>query len=93
MSNPIIWEFAAGVVTGLLWPHMRKLPVAARIPMLVAGILLAVIQIVLNRHVGHGLTESGTVLALLLAAVAFNDDWLARITPGWPRPAISAWSP
>lgn len=83
MGNPIIWEFAAGVVTGLLWPHMRKLPVAARIPMLVAGTLLAVIQIVLNRHVGHGLTESGTVLALLLAAVAFNDDWLARITPGW----------
>lgn len=83
MSNPIIWEFTAGVVTGLLWPHTRKLPVAARIPMLVAGILLAVIQIVLNRHVGHGLTESGTVLALLLAAVAFNDDWLARITPGW----------
>lgn len=83
MTNPIIWQFAAGVLIGLVYPHMARLPVATRVPFLIAAVVLAVQHFSVNQYVGHGLMASGTVLALLLAAVAFNDSWLGRVTPRW----------
>ncbi|MDH2069470.1 acyltransferase [Pantoea sp. GD03673] len=83
MTNPIIWQFAAGVLIGLVYPHMARLPVAMRVPFLLAAIALFVQHIISHQNIGHGMMASGTVLALLLAAVAFNDSWLGRITPRW----------
>ncbi|MCE0491416.1 acyltransferase [Pantoea sp. Mb-10] len=83
MTNPIIWQFAVGVVIGLVYPYIIRLPVAARVPFLLAAAVLVVKHLSSDQNVGHGLMASGTVLALLLAAVAFNDSWLRHITPRW----------
>lgn len=83
MTNPIIWQFAAGVLIGLVYPYMARLPVTMRVPFLLAAVALFVQHIISYQHIGHGLMASGAVLALLLAAVAFNDSWLGRITPRW----------
>lgn len=83
MTNPIIWQFAVGVMIGLVYPYIIRLPVAARLPFLLAAVVIVVKHLSSDQHVGHGLMASGTVLALLLAAVAFNDSWLNRITPRW----------
>lgn len=83
VTNPIIWQFAAGILIGLVYPYMVRLPIAMRIFFLIAAMILFVQHIISNQHVGHGMTESGTILALLLAAIAFNDNWLKRITPRW----------
>ncbi len=81
MTNPIIWQFAAGVLIDLIYPYMARLPVAIRVPFLLTALALLVQHIMSFQHTGHGLMASGTILALLLAAVAFNDSWLGRITP------------
>lgn len=83
MTNPIIWQFAVGVLIGLAYPHMARLPLITRVPFMIAAVVLMVSHVYSRTHAGHGLMESGAILALLLAAVAFNNDWLDRITPRW----------
>lgn len=81
ITNPIIWEFAAGVAVGLAWPVLLRLPTLVR-RLLLTGILLWIIWHIIDRsHVAHGLTYSGGIVCLLLMAVAINDDLLAKLTP------------
>jgi len=81
ITNPIIWEFAAGVTVGLVWPVLLRLPTLVR-RLLLTGILLWTIWHIVDRsHVAHGLTYSGAIVSLLLMAVAINDDLLAKLTP------------
>ncbi len=81
ITNPIIWEFAAGVAVGLAWPVLLRLPTLVR-RLLLTGILFWIIWHIIDRsHVAHGLTYSGGIVSLLLMAIAINDDLLAKLTP------------
>lgn len=81
MTNPIIWEFAAGVAIGLAWPVLMRLPDLMRRLLLIVSLAWTVWHIVDRGHLAHGISYSGIVLGLLLMAVAINDDLLTKVTP------------
>lgn len=83
MTNPIIWEFFMGVAIGLMYKKFGNLSIKYRITLLIFSVIVVVLHIWENTNVGHGITHSGVPLALLLSGVAFNSDWLDKVTPRW----------
>lgn len=81
ITNPIVWEFAAGVAIGLAWPALLRLPSLTRRLLLIVSLVWTLWHIIDRTHVAHGISYSGIVLSLLLMAVAINDDLLTKVTP------------
>lgn len=81
ITNPIIWEFAAGVAVGLAWPALLRLPTLTRRLMLIVSVTWTIFHILDRTHVAHGITNSGGIMCLLLMSVAINNDLLTRLTP------------
>jgi len=81
MTNPIIWQFLAGVTIGLLYPYLKNTPAKWSFPLLFLAIAAAVWGMYFNGYNNHGIDSAGAFLTLLFLAVVICDRYLARYTP------------
>lgn len=86
IMNPMIWDFAAGVLIGLVYrSHVRLRPLALRLGFVALTAGVVVWQYVTRFHQGHGPSRWGLPIACLVLALALAH----KERPIWvPRPLL-----
>lgn len=82
VSNPIVYLFLTGVVSGVIYPFLItfRLMMLRRI-LLIVSVALTIYCITSTSLLNHGLNSSGIYLSLLFIATVLNDDLFTKCTP------------
>lgn len=81
ITNPIIWQFLAGVTLGLLYPYLKNIPAVIALPLLLLAIGATIWGIGYQGYYRHGINSAGAFLTLLVLAVVICDRYLANYIP------------
>ncbi|QIE99872.1 acyltransferase (plasmid) [Pantoea stewartii] len=81
VMNPMIYLFLTGMIIALGLPFLKKLPSTVVNVALTLSFFLCVYMFSQGRFSGHGLSESGWLLGLLLVFTILSEDFLGRYIP------------
>jgi peptidoglycan/LPS O-acetylase OafA/YrhL len=84
VASPMVWEFLAGVVIGLVYhSRLRLRPRPLRLTFVWLAIAVVVWQYGTGFHAGHGPVASGAAIAVMVLALAMFDKEERIRVPAW----------
>ncbi|WP_337023540.1 MULTISPECIES: acyltransferase family protein [unclassified Pantoea] len=81
VTNPMILLFLVGMLIGLSVPLLRKLDSYLMLIMFVASVAMMVTLFSQGLFVGHGLTGSGWIYALILLFAVASEERIGKLIP------------
>ncbi|WP_313081992.1 acyltransferase [Atlantibacter sp.] len=81
ITNPMIFLFLEGMILGLLYPLLKKMPAKLMAAAFIGSVILAIVMFKNNQLTGHGVTSSGLIYALMLLCIIGAEKAIGKYVP------------